>query len=168
MSPKSESVPKSEASASHSSSFECNICFEEATDPVVTRCGHLYCWICLSHWIERGAQDCPVCKGVVSNDNIIPLYGRGQSGSSRGCSSEMARSLPKPTNVTVGSLNEAEINEHGFSFNLGINPLVPFVGISYSRSSGRIRLTDEEHRQRAMSQFLIFFGMMLIILVISS
>ncbi|KAL6553108.1 E3 ubiquitin-protein ligase rma3 [Orobanche gracilis] len=27
--------------------FECNICFELAQDPVITLCGHLYCWPCL-------------------------------------------------------------------------------------------------------------------------
>lgn len=27
--------------------FDCNICFDAARDPVVTQCGHLYCWACL-------------------------------------------------------------------------------------------------------------------------
>lgn len=27
--------------------FECNICFDAAREPVVTQCGHLYCWPCL-------------------------------------------------------------------------------------------------------------------------
>lgn len=27
--------------------FDCNICFDSARDPVVTQCGHLYCWPCL-------------------------------------------------------------------------------------------------------------------------
>ena len=30
-----------------SSAFECNICYEIAQSPVVTLCGHLYCWPCL-------------------------------------------------------------------------------------------------------------------------
>jgi hypothetical protein len=30
-----------------SSPFECNICLELAREPVVTYCGHLYCWPCL-------------------------------------------------------------------------------------------------------------------------
>ena len=29
------------------SAFECNICYDVAESPVVTLCGHLYCWPCL-------------------------------------------------------------------------------------------------------------------------
>jgi hypothetical protein len=34
-------------SGSEGGSFECNICLELAQDPVVTLCGHLFCWPCL-------------------------------------------------------------------------------------------------------------------------
>ena len=27
--------------------FDCNVCYETAREPVVTMCGHLYCWGCL-------------------------------------------------------------------------------------------------------------------------
>ena len=27
--------------------FECNICLDLASHPVITLCGHLYCWPCL-------------------------------------------------------------------------------------------------------------------------
>mmetsp|Transcript_41221 Transcript_41221/g.81289 ORF Transcript_41221/g.81289 Transcript_41221/m.81289 type:complete len:268 (-) Transcript_41221:2-805(-) len=58
------------------SKWECNICFEEVKSPVVTRCGHLYCWSCLREWLVRSSE-CPVCKAGVSKENVIPLYGRG-------------------------------------------------------------------------------------------
>lgn len=35
--------------------FDCNICFDAAREPVVTQCGHLYCWQCLhqvNSWIN--------------------------------------------------------------------------------------------------------------------
>lgn len=71
--------PESKASPD----FSCAICFDTATEPVVTKCGHLYCWSCLDSWLRRGELECPMCKGRISQDHpgdIIPLYGKGRSG----------------------------------------------------------------------------------------
>lgn len=59
--------------------FECNICLEVATDPVVTCCGHLFCWPCLYQWLHVHSiqKECPVCKGFLSDGFITPIYGRG-------------------------------------------------------------------------------------------
>ena len=35
-----------------SSTYECNICYEVAREPVVTMCGHLYCWPCLYRYVN--------------------------------------------------------------------------------------------------------------------
>lgn len=61
--------------------FECNICFEMADEPVVTSCGHLFCWPCLYQWLHVHSthKECPVCKGEVTEGNITPIYGRGNS-----------------------------------------------------------------------------------------
>eukprot|EP01102_Stenamoeba_stenopodia_P011215 TRINITY_DN3427_c0_g1_i3.p1 TRINITY_DN3427_c0_g1~~TRINITY_DN3427_c0_g1_i3.p1 ORF type:complete len:271 (-),score=47.94 TRINITY_DN3427_c0_g1_i3:143-955(-) len=62
------------------SMFDCNICLEQPEEPVVTMCGHLFCWACLYKWLELHPeyQTCPVCKAGVTVDKVIPLYGRGK------------------------------------------------------------------------------------------
>eukprot|EP01018_Ginkgo_biloba_P034659 Gb_19856 [translate_table: standard] len=64
-------------------SFDCNICLELAQDPVVTLCGHLFCWPCLYRWLQMHSisKECPVCKAGVVEEKVIPLYGRGKVGS---------------------------------------------------------------------------------------
>ncbi|KAE8686864.1 hypothetical protein F3Y22_tig00111027pilonHSYRG00311 [Hibiscus syriacus] len=62
--------------------FDCNICLDSVQDPVVTLCGHLYCWPCIYKWLhfekqDQKQQECPVCKAEVSDTALIPLYGRG-------------------------------------------------------------------------------------------
>lgn len=67
-----------------SCNFDCSICLEVSQEPVVTMCGHLFCWSCLHQWITVHSllEECPVCKACVK-DKIIPLYGRGKTGFSR-------------------------------------------------------------------------------------
>jgi hypothetical protein len=79
--------------------FACNICLDSVKTPVVTRCGHLYCWPCLYMWLEPGMttserrfldssyvergpvravdvtrRSCPVCKSPCSIKEVIPIY----------------------------------------------------------------------------------------------
>ncbi|XP_053577979.1 E3 ubiquitin-protein ligase RNF5 [Bombina bombina] len=69
------------AAGSPGAAYECNICLETAREPVVSVCGHLYCWPCLHQWLETRPerQECPVCKAGISRDKVIPIYGRGES-----------------------------------------------------------------------------------------
>ncbi|KAI3462815.1 hypothetical protein Pfo_019478 [Paulownia fortunei] len=61
--------------------FECNICFDLAQDPVITLCGHLHCWPCLYKWLRGHSRshECPVCKALIEEEKLIPLYGRGKT-----------------------------------------------------------------------------------------
>jgi E3 ubiquitin-protein ligase RNF5 len=69
------------------SCFDCNICLDFAHEPVVTLCGHLYCWSCIYKWLfvqsaslaPDEPPQCPVCKDGISHTKMVPLYGRGQS-----------------------------------------------------------------------------------------
>ncbi|KAH1084372.1 hypothetical protein J1N35_024133 [Gossypium stocksii] len=51
-----------------------------AREPVVTCCGHLFCWSCLYRWLHMhsDANECPVCKGEVTIKTLTPIYGRGK------------------------------------------------------------------------------------------
>jgi hypothetical protein len=80
--------------------FSCNICFDAVTEPVVTQCGHLFCWPCLYRWLAPGMlpheraslgmpplytplderrRTCPVCKSQCSVPTIVPIYVRASS-----------------------------------------------------------------------------------------
>lgn len=60
--------------------FICNICLETVGDsPVVTLCGHLYCWPCLYTWLRTDHGTCPVCHAGVTAENIVPLFIRSST-----------------------------------------------------------------------------------------
>ncbi|KAL2521042.1 RING/U-box superfamily protein [Forsythia ovata] len=82
----SRQIPSLSSSSSNNNSsdaenFECNICFDLAQDPIVTLCGHLFCWPCLYNWLHyhSRSQECPVCKALIEEEKLVPLYGRGKN-----------------------------------------------------------------------------------------
>ncbi|OWM78644.1 E3 ubiquitin-protein ligase RMA1H1-like [Punica granatum] len=85
---KSFSGAAADTDSNQSTGFDCYICLDPVQDPVVTLCGHLYCWPCIYKWLESQGissedkdqpQQCPVCKSEISHNDLIPLYGRGQA-----------------------------------------------------------------------------------------
>lgn len=74
-------------SENYNGCFDCNICLDFAYEPVVTLCGHLYCWPCIYKWLHVQSASlasdehpqCPVCKADISHTTMVPLYGRGQT-----------------------------------------------------------------------------------------
>ena len=58
--------------------FECNICYGICQEPIVTTCGHLYCWPCIYQWVNtnRTYLTCPVCKNGISENRLIPIYSK--------------------------------------------------------------------------------------------
>lgn len=80
------SVPSDHTS--DDSNFDCNICLDSVQEPVVTLCGHLFCWPCIHKWLDvhsfstsdeyQRHRECPVCKSKVSHSTLVPLYGRGR------------------------------------------------------------------------------------------
>ncbi|XP_026411460.1 E3 ubiquitin-protein ligase RMA1H1-like [Papaver somniferum] len=84
--------------------FDCNICLENAHEPVVTLCGHLYCWSCIYKWLhlQKATKEpenqplCPVCKASVSLSSLVPLYGRGRGQRSSASEVEPDKKGPFP------------------------------------------------------------------------
>ncbi|CAI9764653.1 unnamed protein product [Fraxinus pennsylvanica] len=59
--------------------YDCNLCFDMAKDPVLTCCGHMFCWLCfyLLPYVYSTIKECPVCIGEVSDSAVIPIYSNG-------------------------------------------------------------------------------------------
>ncbi|KAF2084126.1 hypothetical protein K490DRAFT_49863 [Saccharata proteae CBS 121410] len=51
---------------------KCTLCLEEMKDPSVTTCGHVFCWTCIGDWV-REKPECPLCRGVVLVQKVLPL-----------------------------------------------------------------------------------------------
>ncbi|KAF5747729.1 hypothetical protein HS088_TW05G00456 [Tripterygium wilfordii] len=99
--------------------FDCNICLDLSKDPVVTCCGHLFCWSCLYRWlhVHSDAKECPVCKGEVTMKNVTPIYGRGSNNHTLEPEQDPSLKIPlRPNARQVESLRQTiQRNPFGFS-----------------------------------------------------
>lgn len=127
--------------------FSCNVCMEMASHPVVTLCGHLYCWPCLYKWLQmqQTVRTCPVCKAGVDRDKVIPVYGRGGNGDPRKNSVDVgARPVPqRPVPVVLGV---------GAQNHVAYMPSMNFFG-GYGGS-----MTPEQQHQAFLSRLLLMLG----------
>lgn len=89
--------------------YDCNICLEIAKEPVLTCCGHLFCWACFYQleYVDLTAKECPVCRGDVVDSNVTPIYGSATS--SHVSDSVSGVSIPpRPRAYRVESIRQRE------------------------------------------------------------
>jgi len=109
------------SSSSENSLFECNICLQTATEPVISFCGHLFCWPCIFEWIKV-SQSCAVCRSGLTKEKLIPVYGRGsESKDPRTQTQQNEQNIPQRP---PGQRSEFNQNNHHFQD----FPFSPFHG----------------------------------------
>mmetsp|Transcript_5393 Transcript_5393/g.5531 ORF Transcript_5393/g.5531 Transcript_5393/m.5531 type:complete len:196 (+) Transcript_5393:110-697(+) len=174
-------------SAENESAFICNICLEITNkDPVVTQCGHLYCWPCLYRWLNtQQTPCCPVCKAGVSRDNVIPLFIRGSVEDPRSKRQEGEESVPnrpighrpEPQQQTAGggmnNINRQLIAQFGgMSFSAGFGFFPSLFGLQFQNfappippppTDGSRAPTRDENDQALLSSVLIALGIVVIL-----
>ncbi len=54
-------------------SLVCPVCMELMRDAFLTRCGHSFCYQCLTH-VFRQKHACPTCSSYITEDSIFPNF----------------------------------------------------------------------------------------------
>ncbi|KAL3763623.1 hypothetical protein ACHAW5_001045 [Stephanodiscus triporus] len=90
--------------------FLCSICLDIVSDePVVTRCGHLYCWSCLYTWLEPGIADAEFRAAFGGDEN----YDYPSVFSDGGGGRRVARSLLLPNPPSYSSSHSSSSARRG-------------------------------------------------------
>jgi hypothetical protein len=56
-----------DASGETPENFKCNICSQLVWEPnECNKCDHIYCSTCLKLWIDKGKQECPLCRAAIT------------------------------------------------------------------------------------------------------
>ncbi|KAG2493612.1 hypothetical protein HYH03_008129 [Edaphochlamys debaryana] len=54
--------------------YKCTICLEKMDgDMATTTCGHMFCYPCISAWVQK-SSNCPQCRTKVTKSKIIRIY----------------------------------------------------------------------------------------------
>ena len=69
--------------AKYAKTLECAICLLILDNPIITDCGHNYCYECLQYHLEKGSDGCPKCRKKFAmklsnkssnDDNCVVIY----------------------------------------------------------------------------------------------
>lgn len=110
--------------------YECRICLENAIEPVVTQCGHLYCWTCIDKWMSQNNSSllCPVCKSGITRNKLIPIYLNENTKDPRKSENprpKASRSAPEPN-------QEFSQPSPNFNFSFGFGLFPGLFGLSFN------------------------------------
>lgn len=154
--------------------FLCNVCLEPVKDrdPVVTQCGHLYCWPCLYRWLNTHHSTCPVCKAGVTQDNVIPIFIRGSVEDPR--SKTAQENIPnRPLGHRPEAISDAVHNTPinigynfgGISFSAGFGFFPSLFGLqfqSFAPAGNNAAQAEEDAQQAYLSRVLLILGISVI------
>ncbi len=51
--------------------FNCMICQEVLLDPMILKCGHTYCKVCIVDWMKQ-KKTCPECRKDIKKPDLAP------------------------------------------------------------------------------------------------
>uniref|UniRef100_A0A7N0UBV6 E3 ubiquitin-protein ligase RMA n=1 Tax=Kalanchoe fedtschenkoi TaxID=63787 RepID=A0A7N0UBV6_KALFE len=100
--------------------FDCNICLGKARDPILTCCGHLYCWPCFYQLDDVGpdTKECPACKGEVKDTDITPIYGSSDKALKLDLDKSGLKIPPRPQARRIESLRQQRITRGSHSLRI--------------------------------------------------
>ena len=114
---------------SGSKNFECTICLDTAKEPVLTKCGHMFCWPCIYNWLDSkgGRAKCPNCKNEITKNDLIPVYANYENQEN----TNRFKNIPKRPKAERNPNSDRENYQGGFS-NFSFNFGFPFFGMNFN------------------------------------
>ena len=120
---------------SGSKNFECTICLETAKEPVLTKCGHMFCWPCIYNWLDSkgGRAKCPNCKNEITKNDLIPVYANDENKEN----TDRFKNIPKRPKAERNPNSDRENFQGGFSnFSFNFGGFFPFTGMGMNFNNG--------------------------------
>ncbi len=135
------------------SDYECSICLDIAKEPVVSKCGHLFCWPCIYSW-NLHKKTCPNCNNLLENEkDFIPIYNKNQNSNNTNRFKIPERPKGERNINDSSSSSSSDFSfGSGFDFNIlnifGLGLGLPFLGFSLNLGN-----TNRVNNQNGQGRF---------------
>ncbi|KAK8894915.1 hypothetical protein M9Y10_023356 [Tritrichomonas musculus] len=148
--------------------WHCPICKDQLKSPVVSPCGHIFCWPCISKHLqneENGNKICPVCHKPLDLEKIVPIYGQTNQ-----AKDNEAPPPPKAERVETeeeirerNRQNNQFFNQNGnnFNFEFGMFPFGASIGFTYRNGTGFQAYRGNNRQGFRNPLFIMFFVFLL-------
>ena len=138
-----------------SSEYQCRICNKLATRPVISLCGHMFCWDCIDRVLtQTNSSACPICQSGISKETLTPIY-----------VTEEAKSEPT-SNPRPQAAREQPRSNPNYSRFTGIFDTSSTnrpAGISLSMFN---TMNHEDQRADILSKLMLIIGLIILISVL--
>ena len=131
-------------SGNTNNNFECTICLETAKEPVLTKCGHMYCWPCIYNWLNSkgGKAKCPNCKNLITKDDLIPVYTNDENKEN----TNRFKNIPKRPKAERNPNSDRDDTNSGFSnFSFNFGGFFPFMGMGMNFNNNQYNSTNNNY-----------------------
>lgn len=181
----SKDTPAKSVDSDSDDAFVCSVCLEPVKnrDPVVTQCGHLYCWPCLFRWLNTNHTTCPICKAGVTKENVIPIFIKGTAEDPRSRSSSSTgsgsveqipnrplghRPEPQHNGQMIGGTNNGQNQQFGgMAYSPGVGYFPSLFGLQFQRFATSTPPTEADLQEAAetayLSRILTFLGVSVVL-----
>ena len=136
--------------------FECTICLDTAKEPVLTKCGHMFCWPCIYNWLDskQGRAKCPNCKNEITKDDLIPVYANGENKENTNRFKNIPKRPKAERNPNSDREDNSSQNFFNFSFgSFGLGGFFPFMRMNFNNQYENQNNNNNYNNQR-QSEFL--------------
>ncbi|BFU19182.1 zinc finger domain containing protein [Entamoeba histolytica HM-1:IMSS-B] len=105
------------------SELQCLICYNEPKQPIITQCGHTFCWKCIK---DKVPGYCPFCGNPITLDSLVSIF--NEDGTNAPINNKVNNSNEDQDNINQRPAQHYETSEETLFttflnlFNLDSNP----------------------------------------------
>jgi hypothetical protein len=140
------------------STYQCRTCKKQASEPVISTCGHMFCWSCADASLTpTGSFECPVCSFSITKAKLTAIYISEEEKSK-----SSANPRPRATRQEAQSVPFSSRVNNFFDFSRNFERQGEnFFSLSFLNTMNR-----DDQRADILSKLMLIIGLIILVSVL--